>query len=300
MSTPLGYWIGFHLLLALLLAVELAGWRDVESVPLKRAACWYAGWVAVAALFAVWVWRAMGAAAAAQFTSGYLIETSLSADNLFLFLMLFGLFGIEAARRRRVLHWGVLGAIVFRAVCIGAGVGLLERFAWMRVVFAVVILMEAARMLRTSAQRTPRWLVWLRKWHPVSLRQDAFWVVEDGVGMVTVLLLALVAIEVADIVFALDSIPAVLSVTRVPFLAYTSNILAVMGLRALYFVLAGAMERLRLLRYGLTAVLVFVAARILLERVVVIPASAALGIIAALLGISAAASLLWPRRTPAN
>jgi len=299
MSTPLPYWIGFHVLLAVLLAVDLASWRGAQSVPLRRAALWMLGWVGVAAGFALWLWHAMGPWATAQFSSGYLIEVSMSVDNLFLFLILFSVFGIEPARRRVVLFWGVAGAVVFRAVCIGMGVRLLEHFPWMRTLFAIAILVEAGRMLRGGKQGVPKWLEWLRRWHPVSLRQDAFWVKEDERGMVTVLLLALVSIELVDVAFTFDSIPAVLSVTQHPFLAYTSNILAVMGLRAMYFVLIGALERLRLLHYGLAAVLVFVAARILLERVVSIPGDAALAVIAALLAASTVASLLV-RRAPAR
>jgi tellurite resistance protein TerC len=242
----------------------------------------------------------MGAAAGTQFVTGYVLEESMSIDNLFIFLLLFGVFQIRPDKRRTVLFWGVLGAVVMRATFVAAGVQLLARFDWMRIFFAVIILLAAARLLLPSHdQETPGWLLWLQRWQPVSLRQDAFFVRENGRRMITVLLLALVAIELADIVFALDSIPAVLSVTRHPFIAYTSNIMAVMGLRSLYFVLAGALQKLRLLHYGLAGVLAFVGVKMLLEHQLEISAGISLLVIVAVLGVTVLASLLLPaKQTP--
>jgi len=293
---PISYWIGFHVMLAAMLIAELTGSR-AESTSIRRAALWMTGWIGVAACFALFVWHAMGTAAATQFTTGYILEESLSADNLFVFLMLFGLFQIEQQRRRTVLFWGVIGAVLMRGLFVMTGLHLLERFDWMRIFFAAIILLAAVRLLFPTHNKTaPRWLLWLQRWHPVSLRQDAFFVTENGTGMVTVLLLALVAIELADVVFALDSIPAVLSVTRHPFLAYTSNIMAVMGLRSLYFVLAGALERLRLLHYGLAAILAFVAARMALPAAAALSTGVSLLIILALMSATVAASLMLPKK----
>jgi tellurite resistance protein TerC len=299
-STPLSYWIGFHLLLAMMLAVELVGSRGDDEMSARRAGAWCVVWLLVAAAFAAFVWRAMGAAAGTQFVTGYVLEESMSIDNLFIFLLLFGVFQIRPDKRRTVLFWGVLGAVVMRATFVAAGVQLLARFDWMRIFFAVIILLAAARLLLPSHdQETPGWLLWLQRWQPVSLRQDAFFVRENGRRMITVLLLALVAIELADIVFALDSIPAVLSVTRHPFIAYTSNIMAVMGLRSLYFVLAGALQKLRLLHYGLAGVLAFVGVKMLLEHKLEISAGISLLVIVAVLGVTVLASLLLPaKQTP--
>jgi len=296
-ATPISTWIGFHLLLAVMLAAELIASSAHDDTSAKRAAMWTGGWVMVAAGFAVFVWHAMGAAAATQFATGYVIEESLSIDNLFIFLMLFGLFQIRGAAQRRVLFWGVLGAVLMRAAFVAAGVQLLARFDWMRLFFAAIILLAAVRLLLPNHDKQkPRWLAWLERVQPVSARQDAFFVRENGRRMVTVLLLALVAIELADIIFALDSIPAVLSITQHPFIAYTSNIMAVMGLRSLYFVLAGALEKLRLLHYGLAAVLVFVAAKMLLEHRVEISSSTSLIAIVSILLVTVTASLLLPAR----
>jgi tellurite resistance protein TerC len=296
-TTPISYWIGFHLLLAVMLAAELIASSAHKDTSTRRAAMWTGGWVLVAAGFALFVWHAMGAATATQFATGYVIEESMSVDNLFVFLMLFGVFQIRGAAQRRVLFWGVLGAVIFRAICVAAGVQLLARFDWMRIFFAAIILLAAVRLLLPGHDKAePRWLKWLQRMQPVSLRQNAFFVRENGRRMVTVLLLALVAIELADIVFALDSIPAVLSVTSHPFIAYTSNIMAVMGLRTLYFVLAGALEKLRLLHYGLAVVLAFVAIKMLLAKTLEISSGISLLVIVGVLAVTVAASLLLPEK----
>jgi tellurite resistance protein TerC len=299
-TTPISYWIGFHLLLAVMLGAELIASSKHKDTSVKRASLWTGGWVLVAAGFALFVWHAMGASAATQFATGYVIEESLSVDNLFVFLLLFGLFKIHGATQRRVLFWGVLGAVVMRAAFVAAGVQLLAHFDWMRLIFAAILIVAAVRLLFPDHdKKEPAWLRWLKRVQPVSERQDAFFVMENGQRMITVLLLALVAIELADIVFALDSIPAVLSVTSHPFIAYTSNIMAVMGLRTLYFVLAGALEKLRLLHYGLAVVLAFVGARMLLAHRVDISAGVSLVVIVGVLAVTVVASLLVPAKKAA-
>jgi tellurite resistance protein TerC len=296
-TTPISYWIGFHLLLAVMLGAELIASGAHKDTSVKRASLWTGGWVLVAAGFALFVWHAMGASAATQFATGYVIEESLSVDNLFVFLLLFGLFNIHGATQRRVLFWGVLGAVVMRAAFVAAGVRLLAHFDWMRLIFAAILLVAAVRLLFPDHdKKEPAWLRWLKRVQPVSERQDAFFVMENGRRMVTVLLLALVAIELADIVFAMDSIPAVLSVTTHPFIAYTSNIMAVMGLRTLYFVLAGALEKLRLLHYGLAAVLAFVGARMLLAHRFDISAGVSLLVIVGVLAVTVIFSLAMPEK----
>jgi tellurite resistance protein TerC len=296
-ATPISHWIGFHLFILVLLGVELLYVR--YQGPSKTQSTSVAAtilWVAAALAFGLFVFRSMGSLSATQYLAGYAIEESLSIDNLFLFLLLFRLFKIEPAHQPKALFWGVLGAILMRGAFISAGIGLLAHFEWVSYVFAAILLIAAIRLVLPSAQKdethTPRWIAWLARLHPVSLRQDKFFVIENGQSMMTVLFLALIAIELTDVVFALDSIPAVLSITRQPFLAYTSNIMAVMGLRSLYFLLAHLLAKLRFLHYGLAAVLAFAAFKMLAAHYLEIGPLTSLATIVAILGITIALSLL--------
>ena len=298
-ATPISHWIGFHLFLLALLAFEFFyARRSTPPSPAKAhrtAVVSTILWIAAALAFALFVLHTLGGESAVQYLAGYAIEESLSIDNLFVFLLLFRLFQIKPLKQPRILFWGVLGAIVLRGAFIAAGIGLLSRFAWISYLFAAILLVAAVRLLMPSSeskQATPIWIRWLSKVHPVSLTQDHFFVIEDNRRMATVLFLALVAIELADIVFALDSIPAVLSITRHPFLAYTSNIMAVMGLRSLYFLLVHFLSKLRFLHYGLAAVLAFAALKMLSGHWIEIGPLLSLGIIVAILSITITASLL--------
>jgi tellurite resistance protein TerC len=299
--TPISYWIGFHLALLLLLAAELLYARRqsrLGSDPHRRALAASALWIAAALALAAFIHHSLGSAASVQYLAGYAIEESLSIDNLFVFLLLFRLFQIDSAHRPRVLFWGVAGAILLRGLFIAGGLTLLAHFDWITYAFALVLLIAALRLLFPDAQSqpavTPRWLAWLTRLQPISPRQDRFVVRENGRPTATLLLLALVAIELCDVVFALDSIPAVLSITRNAFLAYTSNIMAVMGLRSLYFLLIGALTRLRFLHYGLAAVLAFAALKMLTSRWIEIGPLASLTIVLTLLAVTLGASLLAP------
>ena len=300
-ATPISHWIGFHLCVIALIAIELIyvrhrGPAKVRSTSIVATSVW----VAAAIAFAFFIFRTMGGESATQYLAGYAIEESLSIDNLFVFLLLFDLFKIEPARQPKVLFWGVGGAIVMRGAFIAAGLGLLSRFHWISYAFGAVLLAAAIRLLLPKGPdeqtHTPRWIKWLARVHPVSLRQDAFFVIEDGHRMITVLMLALIAIELTDIVFALDSIPAVLSITRHPFLAYTSNIMAVMGLRSLYFLLAHLLTTLRFLHYGLAGVLAFAALKMIAAPWIDIAPLLSLGIIVAILAVTVAASLMAKSR----
>ncbi|MEO6817841.1 MAG: TerC/Alx family metal homeostasis membrane protein [Edaphobacter sp.] len=298
-ATPISHWIGFHLFLLVLLAFEFFYTRRRTPAPSPAKAHRNAIfstilWIAAALGFAIFVFYTLGSESAVQYLAGYAIEESLSIDNLFVFLLLFRLFQIQPLKQPRVLFWGVLGAILMRGAFIAAGIGLLDRFAWISYVFAAILLVAAIRLVLPSSEsnETPIWIRWLSKVHPVSLTQDHFFVIEDNRRMATVLFLALVAIELADVVFALDSIPAVLSITRHPFLAYTSNIMAVMGLRSLYFLLVHFLAKLRFLHYGLAAVLAFAAIKMLAGHWIEIGPLLSLGVILALLAITVTASLL--------
>jgi tellurite resistance protein TerC len=305
-SATASEWVGFHLALLLLLAVELVyARRPANQPPLRTPASAHRTaiiattlWIAAALAFALFLHHTFSPASSIQYLAGYALEESLSIDNLFVFLLLFNLFRIEPSHQPKVLFWGVAGAILMRGLFIAGGITLLDRFESVTYVFALVLLLAAIRLLvpssRDQGAAEPRWIAWLTRLHPISPRQDTFFVLENGRPTATILLLALVAIELTDVVFALDSIPAVLSITRHPFLAYTSNIMAVMGLRSLYFLLIGMLARLRFLHDGLAAVLAFAALKMLIGRWIEIGPVLSLAIILAILAITISASLLAP------
>ena len=305
-------WLVFHLALLILLIAELVfsrwGLPATESPARTRrqhrnAIAATVMWTAAAFALAVYVYQRIGHPEATQFLAGYAIEESLSIDNLFVFLLLFRVFQIPETFQPRVLFWGVLGAIVMRGAFIAAGLGLLERFHWISYLFALILLGASIRLLFPEKEDTPEtparppaWTRWISRIHPVSLRADIFFTRENGRRMVTMLFLALIAIETADIVFALDSIPAVLSITRHPFLAYTSNILAVMGLRSLYFLLAHMFKQLRYLHFGLAAVLFFASTKMLIAPWYDVGPLPSLAVIVGVLALTITASLLNAKR----
>jgi tellurite resistance protein TerC len=297
--TPISTWIAFHVALVALLAAEYGVHRAVPDA--RRKATWTLGmWVVAAFALAALLLPRFHTLGATQYLAGYALEQTLSVDNLFVFLLLFRLFRIPAERQPRVLFWGVAGAIVLRGAFIAGELGLLERFHWIGYVLGAVLLLAAVRLLKpeeTQAEpvRAPRWIAWLTRWRPISESQEHFVVKEGGQWMATVLLLALIAVELTDVVFALDSIPAVLSITRVPFLAYTSNIMAVMGLRSMYVLLAGMLTRLRYLHFGLAAVLAFAGVKMLAAGRMEIGPAVSLGVIAAVMVVTMAASMMAKR-----
>jgi tellurite resistance protein TerC len=313
-ATPLSYvpatlseWIAFHVALLALLAAELAyARRPANQPPLRTPASAHrtaivatAGWLAAALAFGLFLHYTFGSTAAIQYLAGYALEQSLSVDNLFVFLLLFRLFRIDSAHQPKVLFWGVAGAFLMRGLFIAGGLTLLARFAAVTYVFAAILLVAAIRLLIPTKpdqpDTPPRWIAWLTRLHPVSPSQDTFVVFRRGRPIVTMLLLALIAIEITDVVFALDSIPAVLSITRNPFLAYTSNIMAVIGLRSLYFILIGALTRLRFLHYGIAAILAFAALKMLASHWIDIPPLTSLAVILTFLALTVTASL-WAQR----
>lgn len=292
-GATVSFWLAFHLIVAVLLAVDLLvlGRAKNARAGVKQAWAWTAVLAAAAFCFALWVSHRQGHGHAVEFISGYLIEGSLSIDNLFVFLLLFRSLGLNENGQRRVLLWGVLGAIVLRAVCIFGGVALLERFGWIQYIFGAILLYAGVRLLRAKhgaddSSEQPAPLRWLRN--------------RVGRGSATgelagsSLLLVIVAVEFTDLLFALDSIPAVLAITRDPFIVYTSNIFAILGLRSLYFGLAAMLDKLRLLNYGLAVILIFVAAKMLASRWIEVPATVSLLVILVILGVFAAASKLLP------
>ena len=263
-------------------------------------------WIGVALAFGVWVVTAKGPTAAAEYYAAYLLEFSLSVDNIFVFVIVFSELHIPAEHQRRVLGWGIAGALVFRAVMITSGLALVQRFHWITYPFSALILFAAWRML--FAEERERRVVeracdvcstWIARVIPVSpvLHGHDFWRREGGRLIATPLFVALAVIETTDIVFALDSVPAVLAVTRNPLIVYSSNVLAMFGLRSLYFVISDALGRLRFLRQGLAVVLVFTGGKMIGSGWVDISPGLSVSVIGLILGVTIVASLM-PRRSP--
>ena len=270
----------------------------------RKSVLWVAWWVALGLAVGVWVAVTQQAPAAAEYYAAYLLELSLSVDNIFVFLIVFSELHIPEEHQRRVLGWGIIGALVFRAVMIAAGIALLQRVHWIEYVFGAFILFAAWRILfaeererRVVEQACDVCATWIARILPVSpmLRGHDFWRREGGRLVATPLFVALVVIETTDIVFALDSVPAVFSITRNPLIVYSSNVMAMVGLRSMYFVLSVALTRLRYLRQGLAIVLVFSAVKLLGGDHVHISPVVSVGIIGLVLGLTIALSL-WPRR----
>ena len=283
-GAPLTYWIGFHAVVLLLLVIDLVLLGRRQDGPRFRSALLWTLFLIVLALsFAGFLLHTQGHEHALEFVSGYVLEGSLSIDNLFVFLVLFKSFGLTVGEQHRALLYGVLGAIVLRALFILAGVALLDRFEAMQYIFGVLLLYAAWRLVRQKKGR-----------QEPTITQ---WVHKRG-WRVSPLLLAVITIEITDLVFAIDSVPAVLGVTHDTFIVYTSNIFAILGLRSLYFVLQGLLHRLHLLHYGLAAILAFVGGKMIAARWFEIPTLWSLIVILGTVGIFAAASLLLPARQP--
>ena len=306
-------WTVFAVLVIGLITVDvLYASRNAQAQSLRRAWTWSAIWIGIALAFGLWIWSRIGRDAGLTYLTAYFLEKSLSIDNLVVFALVFSQTGIPVSLQRRALFWGVLGTLVMRALMILAGIYLLERFQWLVYPFSALLLYAAVRMLQ-SAERPRPWVdttcalctSWVGRFIPISAQPhgERFTVLIDGKRHVTPLAVALVAIESADLVFAVDSIPAVLAVTRDPFLIYTSNVFALLGLRSLYAVIGNLFERFPYLRTGLAALLVFVALKLALSAFIHIPPGISLAIIATILAVAAAASRLLPtqirRKEPA-
>lgn len=309
-------WGGFFVLVLTIIAIDLfvMGGRKAHIVSAKEAMIWTLVWVVVTLAFCAGLWvyldanqgREIANAKAGEFLTGYLIEQSLSVDNVFLWLMLFSYFGIPPQYQRRVLLLGVLGAIVMRTLMIVAGAYLLAKFHWILYVFGVFLLITGIKMA-WFAGHTPDIsknpvLLLMRRFIRITddLHGEKFWVWQNGVRWFTPLLLVLVLVEVTDLVFAIDSIPAIFAITTDPFIVLTSNVFAIMGLRAMYFLLAGVGDRFSLLRYGLAVVLIFIGVKMLLLEIYKIPTLLSLLFVAVVIGISMIASLYVSRSSVAR
>ncbi|MCS6861713.1 MAG: TerC family protein [Abditibacteriales bacterium] len=302
MPTPLLFWGLFNLFVLAMLALDLGVFhRKAHEVKFKEAIAWSIVWIALALVFnvVVYVWR--GSEAALQFLTGYLIEKSLSVDNIFVFLMLFTYFSVPGHLQHRVLFWGILGALVMRAVFIVTGVTLIKKFHWTVYVFGAFLILTGIKMARSKdkeihPERNPV-LQLFRRFVPVTkdFVKDKFFVKQEGRVWATPLFVVLLVVETTDLIFAVDSIPAILAITTDSFIVYTSNVFAILGLRALYFALAGVMKLFHYLHYGLSVVLVFVGVKMLLADVYKVPIAASLSFIASVLAVSIVVSMLRPQ-----
>jgi tellurite resistance protein TerC len=303
-GTPL-LWVGFTLLVLSMLALDLGVFhRRAHAVRVREALLWTAVWITVALLFNLGVYSWFGPERGLEFLTGYLIEKALSVDNIFIFLVIFSYFAVPAALQHRVLFWGILGAMVLRGVFILLGTALLQKFHWVIYLFGAFLIFTGIKLLLQKAsevqpERNPLFRLFRRAVPAVAdYHGSHFTVVEDGKRYATPLLLVLVGVEVTDIAFAVDSIPAIFAITMDPFIVYTSNIFAILGLRALYFVLAGVMGRFYYLNVGLAFILAFVGVKMLLTDIYKVPISASLLVVAGLLIGSIVASLLRKQITP--
>ena len=292
-------WTGFIVFILAMLALDLGVFhRRAHEVRFKEAAGWTLVWVALAVAFNLGVYLVFGSVPAMEFLTGYLIEYSLSADNLFVFLVIFSTFAVPAAYQHRVLFWGVVGAVVMRAIFIVAGVAALQAFHWVMYVFGALLLATGVKLLfQHSREEHPERNPLFRAFQRIvpatgEYHGQRLFVRVNGRTLATPLFVVLMLVEITDLVFAVDSVPAIFAVTRDPFIVFTSNMFAILGLRSLYFCLAGFANRLRYLRLGLAGVLIFVALKMLVSEFYEIPIVASLLVVAALLAAAVVASLL--------
>ena len=305
MSTSLYFWAGFNAFVLLMLAIDLGVFhRKAHAVKVKEAVIWTAIWVSLAFVFASGVYHFKGTGPALEFVAGYLIEEALSVDNLFVFLILFSYFKVPAAYQHRVLFWGILGALIMRATLILVGAALIAKFHWVMYLFGAFLVFTAIKLAMQKEEgvdpgnnpivRT------VRRFIPISgeFSGTQFFVRIDGKRMATPLFLVLLTVEFTDLVFALDSIPAIFAVTQDTFIIYTSNVFAILGLRSLYFALAGIMDMFHYLKIGLSVILGFVGVKMLIVSYYKIPIGISLAVVGGLLALSIAASVIWPKREP--
>ena len=304
MTDNLWLWIGFNLFVLLMLALDLGVFhRKAHAVTFKESMAWTVVWITLAMLFNLGVWHYGGSEKGIQFLTGYVIEKSLSVDNVFVFALLFSYFSVPAKYQHKVLFWGILGALVMRAIMIAVGAALITKFIWIIYVFGAFLIITGLKMIFKKEEEfhpeSNPVVRWFKKLMPVTsdYREDKFFVRENGVRHATPLFVVLLLVEVSDVIFAVDSIPAIFAVTKDPFIVYTSNVFAILGLRSLYFALAGVMDKFHYLKLGLGVVLTFVGIKMLLGHTEwKIDTHLSLGVIVLILASSVVASLMWPKK----
>ena len=299
MPEQLYWWIGFHIFIFLMLALDLGVFhRKSHTVTVREALTWSAVWISLALIFNAGVFFVRGYDSALEFLAGYLLEESLSVDNLFVFLLLFSYFKVPADYQHKVLFWGIVGALVMRALFIGIGAVLIAQFHYILYLFGIFLVITGVRMAFDKGDEVnPENNILVkvfRRFFPVSDKYDGsnFFTIENGVRKATLLFIVLLIVEATDILFAVDSIPAIFAITTDPFIVLTSNVFAVLGLRALYFLLAGMADKFHLLAYGLALVLVFIGTKMLIVDIYKIPVGVSLMVVAALIA-SAMVLSLW-------
>ncbi|MFA6599981.1 MAG: TerC family protein [Candidatus Omnitrophota bacterium] len=300
--TPVLAWIIFSAVILVMLALDLGVFhRGSHAVGMKEALIWSAVWIVVALLFNLGIYWVRGADLAFQFLSAYILERSLSFDNLFVFLLIFNYFRVPRKYHHSILFWGILGALVMRAIFIASGIALIHMFHWMLYVFGVILLLTGFKLLfEKDKQIEPEKNLLIkvfRRFMPVSEGDEGgkFFLRKSGRLFATPLMVVLLVIETTDVIFAVDSIPAVLAISTDPFIVYTSNVLAILGLRALYFALEGLMQLFHHLHYGLSVILILIGVKMLLIDLVKVPTVAALLAICVILALSVVASVIWPK-----
>jgi len=303
MSSQVLMWIGFNVFILAMLGLDLRVFhRKAHVVGVRESLLWTAFWIALSLLInlGIFFWR--GSDTALEFLTAYLVEKSLSVDNLFVFLLIFSYFAVPALYQHKVLFWGILGAMVMRLAFILTGVTLIETFHWVLYVFGAFLILTSIRMAlqkdrQVEPERNPV-LRLFRRFLPVTggYEGDRFFVKRAARYIATPLFVVVLVVETTDVVFAMDSIPAVLGITVDPFIVYSSNVCAILGLRALYFALAGIMRTFRYLHYGLVAVLFFIGVKMLIAEIYEIPVGIALGVVASALLVSSLLSIIWSRR----
>jgi tellurite resistance protein TerC len=300
--TNFWFWGGFIAFVLTMLALDLGVFhRKAHAVRPREAGIWVAVWVSLALLFAGGLWYFYGTKIALTFLTGYVIEESLSVDNLFVMVVIFNYFRVPAESQHRVLFYGILGALVMRGLFIGAGAFLIERFHWILYVFGAMLVITGVRMLfkqdeEFEGEKNPI-VKLVRRRVPLTMdyHGNKFFVDIDGKSVATPLFLVLVLVEFTDLIFAVDSIPAIFVITTDPFIVFTSNIFAILGLRSMYFLLAAVVEKFYLLKFGLALILTFIGVKMLIESWYHIPIGISLGVVLGTLALSIAASMMWPK-----
>jgi len=300
-------WAGFNLFVLAMLALDLLVFhRKPHEIKLKEALAWSGVWIGLALAFNVGIYFWMGRQPALEFLTGYLIEKSLSVDNIFVFMMIFTYFKVPQKYQHKVLFWGILGALLMRAGFIAGGITLIKNFHWIIYVFGGFLIFTGIKMvLDKDKEIHPEKSLVLRLFHkimPVTKDYEGgkFFVKKEGRTFATPLFVVLLIVETTDVIFAVDSIPAILAITHDPFIVYTSNVFAILGLRALFFALAGVIKLFHYLHYGLSAILVFVGTKMLISDFYKIPIVVSLAVVAALLLLAIVASVIWPKKTEAR
>ena len=307
MEHTIWLWVGFNIFILAMLAIDLGVFhRKAHAVTIKEAAIWSTVWVTLSLIFNYGVYHFMGPQRGLEFLTGYLIEKALSVDNIFVFVLLFSYFQVPAKYQHRILFWGILGALLMRGGMIAMGAMLIARFHWIIYVFGAFLVITGIRMathdeMDIEPEANPV-LKLVRRILPITnvYHGQSFFIREERDGVMktvaTPLFVVLILVETTDLIFAVDSIPAIFAITRDTFIVYSSNVFAILGLRALYFLLAGVIHKFHFLKVGLSIVLVFIGAKMLLSEIYKIPIAISLGVVAAVLTISVVASLMFPKK----